>query len=226
MKKPVVDYSKLRWSTRKNPEYAHLKLLWGWVGYLLLYVLTENLIPYEKCHVIHSVVDDMVPFNEYFILAYTSWYVLIVGTLLYFMFYDVESFKKVQIFIIATQIIAMATYILYPSIQDLRPASFEHKNFCTFICGLIYKADTPTGVMPSLHVAYSMAIMSVWLKTKYTPWWFRTFIAALCFTISYSVMAVKQHSFWDVITAFIMCLIIEAILYRKYWMAKFKKSNS
>lgn len=45
MKKPVVDYRKLRLSNIRTPEYSHLLLLLGWVGYFLLYFLTENFIP-------------------------------------------------------------------------------------------------------------------------------------------------------------------------------------
>ena len=32
MKKPVVDYRKLRLSNIRTPEYSHLLLLLGWVG--------------------------------------------------------------------------------------------------------------------------------------------------------------------------------------------------
>ena len=59
MKKPVVDYRKFRFSKLRDPEYRHMLLLLGWVGYFLLYVLTENLIPPERCHPIHCALDDL-----------------------------------------------------------------------------------------------------------------------------------------------------------------------
>jgi len=68
MKQPVVDYRKLRLHNIRTPEYSHLLLLLGWVGYFLLYFLTENLIPAENCHVIYSPLDDLIPFNEYFLI--------------------------------------------------------------------------------------------------------------------------------------------------------------
>ena len=85
MKKPVVDYRQFRLSKLNDPEFSHLKLLAGWIGYFVLYFLTENLIPLENCHVIHSALDDLIPFNEFFLLFYCSWYVWIVVSLLYFM---------------------------------------------------------------------------------------------------------------------------------------------
>lgn len=48
MKKPVVDYRKLRLRTLPMPEYSHLLLLSGWIVYFALYFITENLIYRRK----------------------------------------------------------------------------------------------------------------------------------------------------------------------------------
>ena len=58
MKKPVVDYGSLRLRRLNEPQYAHIRLLAGWLVYFALYFLTENLIPVSRCHVIHSALDD------------------------------------------------------------------------------------------------------------------------------------------------------------------------
>ena len=94
MKKQRYDYSGLSWQTRNEPQYSHLKLLLGWVIYFILYFLTENLIPLEKCHPVHCRLDDLIPFNEYFAVFYCGWFLLVVGSLLYYLLYDVESFRK------------------------------------------------------------------------------------------------------------------------------------
>ena len=49
MRKPVVDYREFRFSRLNEPRYAHLKLLAGWIVYFILYFLTENFIPAERC---------------------------------------------------------------------------------------------------------------------------------------------------------------------------------
>ena len=115
MKKPVVDYRQFRLRRINEPQYAHLKYLLGWIGYFILYFLTENLIPPERCHPVHCALDDLIPFWEGFAVAYVFWYVLIVFSLLYFALYDPDSFRKLMIYIIVTQIVAMAVYILYPT---------------------------------------------------------------------------------------------------------------
>ena len=133
-----VSYRDLSPRTIREKRYSHLFLLLGWVGYFLLYTLTENLIPPEKCHVIHCALDDAIPFCEGFLIFYVSWYVLIVLSLLYFLRWDVDSFKKLQIFIMITQAVAMLIYILWPSRQDLRPEVFPRQNFLTWVMGIIF----------------------------------------------------------------------------------------
>ena len=166
MKKPVVDYRTLRPSNLTSPQFRHLLLLLGWVGYFLLYFLTENLIPAEKCHPVWCKLDDVIPFNELFVIPYVGWYVLIVVSLGYFALYNIENFKGLQTYIMITQAVAMVIYIIWPTRQDLRPTEFPRENVLTWIMGIIYNADTNTGVCPSLHVAYSLGIASAWLKEK------------------------------------------------------------
>lgn len=218
MRTPTVDYRNLRLNNINTPEYKHLLLLLGWVGYFILYFLTENLIPAEKCHSIHIWLDDMVPFCEWFVIPYVSWYLLIVGSLLYFALYSVGSFKKMQTYIIITQIIAMAVYIIFPSRQDLRPEVFPRENFLTWILGAIYALDTNTGVLPSLHVGYSLGIASTWLREKSVPQWVRAAITIWCAVICISVAFVKQHSVADIFAAIPMCLIAE-------WFVFFRKKK-
>ena len=166
MKMPVVDYRQFRLTKLSDPQFSHLKLLGGWIAYFALYFITENLIPAEKCYPVHMWLDDVIPFCEYFLIPYVFWYLLIIFSLGYFLLYDVESFKKLQIFIMITQGVAMLCYILFPTRQDLRPAEFARENVLTHYVGILYAFDTNTGVCPSLHCAYSMGIASVWLKKK------------------------------------------------------------
>ncbi len=213
MRTPVVDYRKLRLSNITSPQYKHLLLLLGWVWYLAMYFITENLILQEKCHVVHSIVDDMIPFNESFVIFYVSWYVFLAGTLLYFLLYDIKSFVRAQKLIVGMQIVAMATYVFWPSVQYLRPEYFERNNIFTFILGIIYMADTPTGVCPSLHVGYTLAALSAWICRKETALLKKILITIWSFLICISVCFVKQHSFTDVWAAAVMYLFLELFFY-------------
>ena len=209
MKKPVVDYRKLRLSNITGPEYRHVLLLGGWIVYFALYFLTENLIPFERCHPIHCALDDAIPFCEVFVVPYLLWFFLVAGSLLYFFLYDIPSFRRLSIYIMITQAGAMLIYIIWPSIQLLRPETFPRDNFLSHVMAFIYSFDTPTGVFPSLHVAYSGGIASAWCRRKETrPFW-KGFMIVSAILISISTAFVKQHSFLDILAAIPLCLLAE-----------------
>ena len=226
MRKPVVDYREFRLRRLRDPEFSHLLYLLGWVGYFALYFLTENLIPAEKCYVIHSPLDDLIPFCEVFVIPYVGWYLLIVVSLLYFALYNPKSFIKLQSFIIITQVVAMTVYILFPNMQDLRPAEFPRDNIFTDIIGLLYSFDTNTNVCPSLHVGYSIGIASVWLKEKGVSKWVKAFITVFVVLVCLSTAFIKQHSIVDAFAAIPMCLLAEIILYKDYWKNKITKKKN
>ena len=167
--------------------------------------------------------DDVIPFCEWFLIPYVFWYALIVISLGYFLLYNVDSFKRLQTFIIVTQVVAMLIYILFPSRQDLRPTVFPRDNFLTQCVALLYSADTNTGVCPSLHVAYSIGIASVWLKEKKISKWWKSFVLVAVILICLSTMFIKQHSAVDFFAALPVCLLAEGIVYgRDYWKPQFK----
>lgn len=225
-KPPEVDYRELRLSRLTEPRFRHLWLLLDWVGYLILYGLTENLISPERCHVMHCFLDDLTPFCEWFIIPYCAWFFLIIGSLWYFLVYDVDSFRRLQIFIMITQVVAMAVYVIYPSVQNLRPEAMPRQNALTALTAFIYSVDTPTGVCPSLHVAYSIGIASVWLKYPRASVGFKTFIALLAFAICLSTAFVKQHSYVDIFAAIPLSLLAEIMVYgRDWWLPRLRRAG-
>lgn len=220
MKKCEIDYRKFRFSKLKEPEFSHLWLLLSWVFFFIFYFITENLIPVEKCHVIHCALDDLIPFCEWFVIPYVLWYLLIFLSLGYFLLYNVKSFKKLQSYIFITQIVAMIIYIAYPNCQNLRPSEFARDNFLTNIVASLYSLDTNTGVLPSLHCAYSIGIATVWLKEKNSHPIFKAFIIVFAFTICLSTMFIKQHSALDFLAAIPLCILAEFLVYKVFYKKK------
>ena len=135
----------------------HTSSCWAAGSYISpLYFITENLIPASKCHPVHCFLDDLIPFNEFFVIFYVGWYFLVFGSLVYTFFYDVPRFKKLQTFIMITQAVAMLCYIVWPSRQDLRPAVFPRDNLLTDLV----KLSMPLTPTPA----------SVPLCTRPIPW--------------------------------------------------------
>lgn len=223
MKKQRVDYSGFSLRRLNEPRFAHVKLLAGWIVYFALYFITENLIQVERCHVIYWFLDDLIAFNEIYVIFYVSWYGLVFGALAYTLFYDVDSFKRLQTYIMITQALAMLCYIFYPSVQNLRPESFPRDNVFTWMLGLLYAFDTPTGVLPSLHVAYSLGILSVAMKDRQLSRGIKAALAVFVVMVCLSVCFVKQHSSLDVLAALPVCLAAELLVYGKdFWFPKLR----
>ncbi len=227
MRTPQVNYREFRLSKINEPRFSHLKLLSGWLIYFALYFITERLIPVENCYIMHSRLDDLIPFCEWFVIPYVGWYLLIVWSLVYFALYNTDGFRRLQTFIIITQMVAMAVYILFPNMQDLRPAVFPRDNVLTRLVGLLYSADTNTNVFPSLHVAYSIGIASVWVKEKAANWKTKTFVVIFVILVCLSTAFIKQHSVLDGYAAIVLCIGAEIAVYGKdYWLPKLKRVRS
>lgn len=220
MKRPTVSYKGLRPYNILKPQYSHLLLLLGWVVYFVLFFLTENLIPASACYPVHCALDDVIPFCEVFIIPYVLWYLLIAGSLLYFMFYNVNNFKRLQIYIMITQAIGLATYVIFPTCQNLRPEVFQNSNIFTDMVAYLYSIDTNTGVCPSLHCAYSIGIASVWLREKSAGKTVKWLISLFCFSVCLSTVFIKQHSVIDFFAALPVCLIAELIVFKDIYFKK------
>ena len=216
MKRSVYDYSGFRLSRIKEPRFSHIGLMIAtWGTYFLLYFLTENLIPAERCISVHCRLDDIMVFNEYFVIFYVGWYLLVAGSLAYYFFFDVKRFRELDLYIFVTQMVAMACYILVPTRQDLRPEVFPRENVFSWIMGLIYTLDTNTGVCPSLHVAYSLAILAVYWRDENISRLWKAILLVLVILISLSTAFVKQHSMVDVFAAIPTALIGDWLIYHR-----------
>ena len=223
MTRQPYDYSGFSLKKLNEPRFAHVKLLGGWLAYFALYFITENLIPAERCHPIHCALDDLIPFNEFFVIFYVGWYFLIFGSLLYTLLYKVENFRRLQIYIMVTQAVAMLCYVLWPSRQDLRPEVFARDNALTQLMAFIYSFDTNTGVCPSLHVGYSFGVLSVAWKDRDVPVWGKALLLLVVIMICLAVCFVKQHSALDVVAALPLCLLAECVTFgRSYWRPRLR----
>ena len=223
MRKPTVDYRGFSLRKLNDPRFSHLKLLGGWLVYFAMYLITEYLNPNNSGTAVSCSLDYKIPFLEIFVIPYVGWYLLIAVSLLYFAFYNVENFKRLQIFIIVTQVAAMIIYITFPNFQPLRPDVYPRDNFLTDIVALLQTADTNSNVCPSLHVAYSIGIASIWLKEKDAKGWVKTAIVIFCILVCLSTAFIKQHSVIDGLVAIPVCILAEVISCFGYWKERFKK---
>lgn len=214
MNLPVGDGQGFLLRRDKEMRFAPLLLLW-WPVYFALYALTERWIPPEVCMPVHIFLDDWIPFCEWFVIPYVFWYLLIVLSLGYFLRHNIRSFCCLQWYFAIVQLLSTVIYILLPTRQDLRPGVFPRENFLTQCVGVLYALDTNTGVCPSLHVACSLGIASVWTKEKGISFLQKGLVVISVVLICLSTMFIKQHSAADFFGALPVCLVAEGFLYRR-----------
>lgn len=169
--------------------------------YLLFFFYLERM-PVHGYHVVHTVFDDLIPFHEIFIVPYLLWFPYMIGTVLYFIF--VNKNKREYYQLICNMMMGMTIFLIvsyvYPNVLHLRPTEFPRENIFTDMVRWLYRTDTSTNVLPSIHVfnslAIHMALTSCGELKKHK--WVRRSSLYLTVLIIMSTMFLKQHSVIDV----------------------------
>ena len=146
MIKPSVDYRQFRFSRLNTPEFSHVWLLLYWPLFGLGFSYVERFYPVAHYINMHCALDDLIPFNEWFLIPYLFWFVYLIGAVAYTFFFDVPGFRRMMRFVMITYSVTLIIYFLFPTCQMLRPEVFPRDNALTrFIagfydrCGIFYQ---------------------------------------------------------------------------------------
>ena len=185
-----------------------MKYLWAWLASMGIFLLCEMLIDESACYSVWISLDDLIPFSEFFVIFYVLWYFLILGTILYLAKRNARGFSAFLKYMTICQLLAVVIFLVFPNKQELRPETIMGDNVFLDLVRIIHSVDTNTNVCPSLHVCYSLALASVWLREGR---WVITKITyvILAILISLSTIFIKQHSVLDIFVALPVCLIAE-----------------
>lgn len=177
-----------------------------------------------KYHIINSSLDNKIPFCEYFIVPYFLWFLYIAGTVLFFIYFNDDKTEYMNLLInlgLGMTLFLIVSYV-YPNGLALRPQEFPRDNIFTDWVRLLYSIDTPTNVLPSIHVYNSVAafcaINNCRKLQKYR--WVRFTAFILTTLIILSTMFLKQHSICDVATGITFSVASYVAIYKVYsWSA-------
>lgn len=184
--------------------------------YIILFAWLENR-PVHMYHVIHTVFDDMIPFCEYFIVPYMLWFPYMIMAVFYFIFINKNrhEYWQLALNLMMGMTVFLIVSFLYPNIQHLRPVDFPRDNVFTDAVRWLYSTDTPTNILPSIHVFNSLAIhMSLTnCEALRERRGIRYSSLTLTVLIILSTMFLKQHSVMDVCLGATMALFGYLIFY-------------
>lgn len=193
--------------------YAPIYLSW------FIYIEKHKFAHYA---VVHTMIDDYIPFVEAFIIPYFMWFAYVSLTLLFFMFsFDIEDYYKNFFFLATGMTIFLVISTLFPNMHNLRPAVMPRDNIFTHLVQVIYSSDTPTNLWPSIHVYNSIGTMIAVHHSKRFNKIGVVIMDVIGWLIILSTLFVKQHSFYDVTTAFIMAIIFYIVFYHTSLLENF-----
>ncbi len=202
-------------------KYPHAWMVSYFVIYFIWFVWLERCTarPY---FVIHSPLDNYIPFCEYFVIPYFLWFLYVGAVYFWLFFHDRTNFYKYAAFLYIGMTLFLIISTIYPNGHLLRPASFSRDNVFIRIVCFLYWADTSTNILPSIHVLNSIAAHAAIMHTpslmekKRTVWCSRILSASIIL----STMFLKQHSCIDVALGILLGLLFSQIIYNSNILVK------
>lgn len=187
--------------------YAPIYIIWfAW----LEKTVTKNYT------VIHLALDDLIPFCEIFVIPYFLWFAYVAAVVLYLFFRDKDDYYRACIFLFTGMTVFLVISTLFPNGQHLRPQVMPRDNIFTRMVAGLYKTDTSTNLWPSIHVYNSLGAHFAIIKHRglASRKWIRRSSFFLSSSIILSTCLIKQHSVFDVITAFVMAALMYGLVYK------------
>ena len=199
--------------TFKRLRHELIIPLYG-IIYMIWFAFLEKTVIIPE-YIIHSGLDDLIPFIEIFVIPYLLWFVYVAVSVLYFMWKDRREFHQLIGFLMIGMSLFLIISSLFPNGHDLRPATFPRNNIFTEMVAGIYAADDSNNILPSIHVYNSIACWSAIRNSRFLkdrkP--IRAGACILTWSIVLSTVFIKQHSVIDLISGVLLSGIVYPIFY-------------
>lgn len=178
--------------------------------------------------IIHMKVDDMIPFCEVFVIPYFLWFAYVSAVVIYCFFKNKQDYYKCCVFLFTGMTVFLVISTLWPNGHHLRPYVMPRNNIFSNLVAHLYSMDTPTNLWPSIHVYNSIgAHLAVIHNQKLAQnRKIRTGSFILSASIILSTVFIKQHSMFDVLTAFLMSAVMYLIVYQADIVALYQSHRS
>ena len=200
-------------------KYKHGFVLCYFFIYITWFFYLERNV--TRFHIIYSKLDDLIPFNEVFVIPYFLWFLYIAVTILYFLFTSKNEFLRLCANLFIGMTICLTIYTLWPNGHHLRVNlnALGRSNIFITILSKLYSMDTATNVFPSIHVFNSIAAFIAIHKSSRLRKLPLVQGGAFLLTvlIIMSTVFLKQHSVMDVFGAFALSIIMYSIVYIPSW---------
>ena len=198
---------KIQWNKNNIPEGIRNLIPVGVIGFFYLIAFQSLESRNVPVHIIQGKIDNLIPFCEYFIIPYLLWFLYVAVTVIYFACFNKNKEEYIQfcITLLTGMIVFLIISYIYPNGQNLRP-DLDGNNIFELLVMNLYKTDTSTNILPSLHVFHSVACCIALVRNDKVRQ--NRILTALTYILTISIvlstMFLKQHSIIDVVMALTM----------------------
>jgi membrane-associated phospholipid phosphatase len=179
------------------------------------YFLTQA-VDTRAPYMIELAADSMIPFCELFVLPYVLWYIYVPGPMIWMFFVNRRDFLQTALYLFSGMTVCMIICTVWPSAIGFRPQVLPRDNILCEIVSLIYSADRPTNVFPSMHCYEAVAVCVAFLKAEslHPPKWLKAAMILTAALICLSTVFIKQHSAADMIAGVLLAVPMYFFAYR------------
>ncbi len=173
---------------------------------------------------INFYLDDKIPFLGWTIYIYDMFYPFTALALYLLYKKDKANYYKGVISGMIGCIICYIIFLIIPTIM-YRPTIPEYDPLTNLVIKITYYFDEPPlNCFPSIHCVFCFQVIISYIKSKY-PLKGKIIIITCAMLIVISTLLVKQHFIYDVISAFLVCLIANNLesIFNIYNKLKIKK---
>ncbi len=198
--------------------YAKYRHLLPFALYFIIYMIWFTWLEERhiwKYQIIHVFMDDYIPFCELFIVPYFLWFLYVPAVVLYLAANNKDEYYRNAIFLCIGMTVFLLVSTFFPNGHHLRPSVMPRDNIFTQLVALLYRTDTSTNLWPSIHVYNSIGAHIAFRRSELGKNKVLRFASYfLCVSIILATVFLKQHSVFDMVTAFVMAGALYAVVYR------------
>lgn len=166
-------------------------------------------------HYFNSIIDSKIPFIPLSVYIYDIFYPFVFLIFYYIFCKDKKTYYNGIIAGIIGYLICDIIFLTYPTIMVRNDISGVNMDFLTsLVVKITYLYDEPPlNCFPSIHCLFCFQVIVTTIFSKNIKVKNKIIISIISLLIIISTLLVKQHYFYDVIGALIICIISNIALY-------------
>ncbi len=186
------------------------------IAYLILFHILESYRVPSEYHVLHTPLDDQIPFCKFFIVPYVLWFFYVAFHVIYICYKEEAIYTPFSRMLFFGMSLFLLISAIFPNMQDLRPSVVGGQDIFSNLIRHLYETDTPTNIFPSIHV-YNTLVIMIAIHKGSSPLFqnkiYKIMADGLGLAIVLSTMFLKQHCVLDVIGAVLLTGIAYSLFF-------------